>query len=167
MHTLFLERESVMPTIKRILCPVDFSDTSAVGAREAAKLARASGAELLLVHALSEPWLTSGRERGYRAPIVQQYEMIARCKLDAALSALHESTRVRSVLVYGPVDEAISAAALKHGADVIVMGGTRRKGLRKLLSESTTERVMRRARVPVVRVSPAPQRPPPGSFALA
>lgn len=155
-----------MPTIKRILCPVDFSDTSAVGAREAAKLARASGAELLLVHALSEPWLAR-RERGYGAPIAQQYEMIARCKLDAAQAALNDTTRVRSLLVYGAVDVAVSAAALKHSADVIVMGGNRRKGLRKLLSESTTERVMKRSRVPVVRVSPAPQRPSPGTFAMA
>jgi universal stress protein A len=154
-----------MPTIKRVLCPVDFSDTAAVGAREAAALARAAGAELLLVHALSEPWLASSRERGYPAPIAQQYEMIARCKLDQATDALHANTRVRSLILYGPVDEAVSRAAAKHGADVIVMGGRRRKGLARLLSDGMTERVMRRARVPVVRVSPAEQRRPPMGFA--
>ncbi|MDB4990624.1 MAG: uspF [Myxococcaceae bacterium] len=153
-----------MPTIKRILCPVDFSDTAAVGAREAAALARASGAELLLVHVLSEPWLATSRESGFPAPIAQQYEMIARCKLDAVSDALHEMTRVRSLIVHGPVEEAVSQAALKHGADVIVMGGRRRKGLAKLLSDGMTERVMLRARVPVVRVSPAERRKPPVGF---
>ena len=153
-----------MPTIKHILCPIDFSDTSAVGAREAAALARASGAQLLLVHALSEPWLARSRENSYSAPIAQQYEMIARCKLEAAVASVEDLTRARSLLVYGPVDEAISQAAVKHGADVIVMGGRRRRGLAKLLSDGMTERVMKRARVPVVRVSSAPPRKPPMSF---
>jgi len=156
-----------MPTIKRVLCPVDFSDTAAVGAREAAALARAAGAELLLVHALSEPWLATSRETGYAAPIAQQYEMIARCKLDEATDALSQLARTRSLLVYGPVEEAVSHAALKHGADVIVMGGRRRKGFAKLLSDGMTERVMRKARVPVVRVSPAEQRRKPPTIGFA
>lgn len=154
-----------MPKIKRILCPVDFSDTSAVGAREAAALARAAGAELLLVHALSEPWLTTRAEGGYAAPIVQQYEMIARCKLEASAEALKQLTRVRPLVVYGPVDEAVSEAASRHGADVIVMGARTRKGLSKLLADGMTERVMKRARVPVVRVCPQIQRKPPMGFA--
>lgn len=143
-----------MPTIKRILCPVDFTDTAAAAAREAAALARASGAQLLLVHALSEPWLSTSGEKGYGAPIVQQYEMIARCKLDLAADALKSMTQVRSLIVYGPVVESIAQAAAKHGADVIVMGARRRKGLSKLLADGTTERLMKRARVPVVRVCP-------------
>jgi len=154
-----------MPTIKRILCPVDFSDTAAVGAREAAALARAAGAELLLVHALSEPWLATSRESGYAAPIAQQYEMIARCKLEQAADSLQQLTRVRQLIVYGPVVEAVSAAATKHGADVIVMGARTRRGLSKLLADGMTERVMKHARVPVVRVCPQIQRKPPMGFA--
>jgi len=153
-----------MPKIKRILCPVDFSDTSAVGAREAAALARAAGAELLLVHALSEPWLATHREQGYAAPIVQQYEMIAHCKLLASADALKQLTRVRPLMVYGPVDEAVSEAAARHGADVIVIGARRRKGLSKLLGDGMTERVMKRARVPVVRVCPQVPRKPQMGF---
>jgi universal stress protein A len=163
MHCL--EKRDAMPTIKRILCPVDFSDTSAVGAREAAALARAAGAELLLVHALSEPWLTTSREHGYAAPIAQQYEMIARCKLDASAASLQQLARVRPLVVYGPVDEAVSDAASRHGVDVIVMGARTRKGLSKLLADGMTERVMKRARVPVVRVCPQLPRKPPMRFA--
>jgi universal stress protein A len=149
-----------MPVIKRILCPVDFSDTAAVGAREAAALARAADAELLLVHSLSEPWLSTHDEKGYAPMVAQQYEMIARRKLELAASALEHIAEVRWALVRGPVDEAIAQAAVKHSADLIVMGTHSRKGLARLLSDSTTERVMRRARVPVVRVSPTPQRSP-------
>ena len=154
-----------MPIIKLILCPVDFSDTAAVGAREAAVLACAAGAELLLVHALSEPWLASHSEHGYAAPIVQQYEMIARCQLGEAADALPQQTRVRSLLVYGPVADAVADAAAKHGADVIVMGARSRRGLSRLLSDGTTERVMKRSRVPVVRVSAQVQPKPPARFA--
>jgi universal stress protein A len=153
-----------MPTIKRILCPVDFSDIAAVGAREAAALARAAGAELLLVHTLSEPWLVNRGAQGYPAPIAQQYEMIARCKLETARAALDERTHVRTVLVHGPVDEAIALAAAKFSADVIVMGGRRRKGMATLLSDGMTERVMLRAKVPVVRVCPPSPRKPQLGF---
>lgn len=154
-----------MPKIKRILCPVDFSDTSAVGAREAAALARASGAELLLVHALSEPWLAAGREKGYAASIVQQYEMIAHCKLEASADAVKQLTRARKLVVYGQVDVAIAEAASRYEADVIVMGARTRKGLSKLLADGMTERVMKRARVPVVRVCPQILRRPSMGFA--
>jgi universal stress protein A len=150
-----------MPTIKRILCPVDFSDTAAVAAREAAALARASGAELLLLHALDEPFLGGGRQAGYRAPVAQQFEILMRTKLDAVASALRVLSPVRPLLVYGQVDHAIAQAALRYEADVIVMGARSRKGLAKLLGDSMTERVMKRARVPVVRVAPSQVRPSP------
>lgn len=149
-----------MPVIKRILCPVDFSDTSAVGAREAATLARAAGAELLLVHSLSEPWFARTDRPGYPAAVAQQYEMIARRKLELAASPLANVASVKTLLVRGPADEAIAQAAAKHSADLIVMGTRSRKGIARLLADSMTERVMRRARVPVVRVCPAPQKRP-------
>ncbi|HEX5661132.1 MAG TPA: universal stress protein [Polyangiales bacterium] len=150
-----------MPTIKRILCPVDFSDTAALAAREAAQLARAAGAELLLLHALDEPLLGGGGRPGFQAPIAQQYEMILRQKLDVAASGLRLLSPVRALIVYGAVDEAIATAASQHGADVIVMGARSRKGIARILGDSMTERVMRKARVPVVRVSPSPARKPP------
>ena len=149
-----------MPVIKRILCPVDFSDTAAIGAREAAALARAADAELLLVHSLSEPWLADADQRGYAAPIAQQYEMIAHHKLERAAKTLAHIARVRCMMLRGPVDEAIAQAAIKQSADLIVMGTRSRKGLARLLTDSTTERVMRKARVPVVRVCPTPHKTP-------
>ncbi|HEY6881207.1 MAG TPA: universal stress protein, partial [Polyangiales bacterium] len=153
-------REDAMPTIKRILCPIDFSDTAAVAAREAAALARAAGAELLLLHVLHEPFMAGSNEPGYRAPVAQQYEMIVRRKLDAAASSLRVLAKVRTLLVHGQVEDAIAQAANRHGADVIVMGTRSRKGLQRILGDSMTERVMRKSRVPVVRVSPAEIRRP-------
>lgn len=150
-----------MPTIKRILCPVDFSDTAALAAREAAALARAAGAELLLVHVLDEPFLSGRRGRGYKAPLAQQYEWVVQKKLDVAARALRILSPVRSLLVHGEVERTIAEAATQHDADVIVMGARARKGIARLLGDGMTERVMRRARVPVVRVSPSPQRPAP------
>ncbi|MET0344566.1 MAG: universal stress protein [Polyangiales bacterium] len=150
-----------MPVIKRILCPVDFSDTAALGAREAAALARAAGAELMLVHALSEPWLSTREERGYPARIAQQYEMIAQKKLNDAARVLGATVTVRTLLVHGAADEVVANAATKHSADLIVMGTRARAGLARLLADSMTERVMKRARVPVVRVCPSVQRQSP------
>jgi len=148
-----------MPVIKRIMCPVDFSDTAAVGAREAANLARNAQAELLLVHVISEPRLSGSDERGYPAPIVQQFEMISRRKLELLAAALKNVAPVRTLLVRGPVDLAIAQAAVKQSVDLIVMGARARRGLARLVADSMTERVMQQARVPVVRVCPAPREP--------
>lgn len=148
-----------MPVIKRIMCPVDFSDTAALGAREAAVLARAAGAELILVHALQEPWLGQRSERGYAAPVAQQYEMLAQKKLKDAARALGSLASVRTLLVHGSAEEAIAQAASKHSADLIVMGTRPRGGLARLLTDGMTERVMKRVRVPVVRVCPSTRRP--------
>lgn len=164
MHRIRLERDA-MPTIKRVLCPVDFSDTAQVAAREAAALARAAGADLLLIHALNEPFMSGADAQGYRAPAAQQYEMIIRCKLEAMAKSLRSLATVKPMLVHGDVDEAIATTAYRHGADVIVMGARSRKGLAKLLGDSMTERVMRRSRVPVVRVAPAEIRRPSVSHA--
>jgi universal stress protein A len=148
-----------MPVIKRIMCPVDFSDTAALGAREAAVLARAAGAELMLVHALQEPWLGQRHEHGYTAPVAQQYEMLAQKKLNDAARALRSLATVRTLLVHGTAEEAIAQAAIKHSADLIVMGTRARSGLARLLTDGMTERVMKRVRVPVVRVCPSARRP--------
>ena len=150
-----------MPVIKRIMCPVDFSDTAALGAREAAVLARAAGAELMLVHALQEPWLGPRSEHGYAAPVAQQYEMLAQKKLKDVARALGNLATVRTLLLHGNAEDAIAQAASKHSADLIVMGTRARGGLARLLTDGMTERVMQRVRVPVVRVCPSARRPSP------
>jgi nucleotide-binding universal stress UspA family protein len=44
-----------MKQIKRILCPVDFSETSAKALDYAERLARSTGAELVLLHVFDVP----------------------------------------------------------------------------------------------------------------
>ena len=148
-----------MAELKKILCPVDLSSGATSAAHEAASLAKALGAELVLLHVMSEPafavadpLIAPGEASGYALPaLADEYrsEMDRRLsRLGAALggSGLSVSTR----LVTGVTHESIVNAADQEHADMIVMGTHGRTGIQHLLLGSVAERVVRTAKVPVM-----------------
>jgi nucleotide-binding universal stress UspA family protein len=148
-----------MGELKKILCPVDLSPGATSAAKEAASLARALGAELVLLHVMNEPAFTvtdpllaAGEATGYTLPaLAEEYrvEMDRRLtRLGATLetSGLAVSTR----LVRGTTYESIVNAAEQEHADLIVMGTHGRTGIQHLLLGSVAERVVRTAKVPVM-----------------
>jgi nucleotide-binding universal stress UspA family protein len=140
---------------ERILCPTDFSEFSDKAFDYALSLARHYGATLFLQHVV-EP-LASGSASDampYRA-----YELYADLRVRAE-ERLREVVKVRAggdiqaqVLVeVGPATDSILALAEKQAVDLIVMGTHGRRGLSRLATGSVTERVLRRARCPVLAV---------------
>jgi nucleotide-binding universal stress UspA family protein len=144
-----------MPTgYARILVPVDFSPSSHRAVREAAHLVRAEG-ELVLLHVLGkfEPALPfSKTNRRTVAALARR----ARADATAALREIAESLpgRVRTRILAGVAHEEILAEARRVKADAIVIGVHGNTLSDRLLMGSTTERVVRKARIPVV-VTPA------------
>jgi universal stress protein A len=148
-----------MGELKKILCPVDLSPAAASTAKEAASLAKALGAELLLVHVMNEPAFTvadpllaPGELSGYALPaLAEEYrvEMDKRlARLGATLSA--PDLVVNTRLLRGSTHESIVDAAAQEHADMIVMGTHGRAGIQHLLLGSVAERVVRTAKVPVM-----------------
>lgn len=145
---------------KRILVPVDGSSTSIQGLREAIKLARNQGAEILLLHVVDE-WRVAAGD-------------IAAVNLDAGSKALREAgtellkqaeTQVREagVTVHTalleelgvPVGECIVQRAQEWPADLIVCGTHGRQGVSRLLLGSSAEYIVRHTSVPVLLVREA------------
>ncbi len=148
-----------MAELKKVLCPVDLAPQAKGAAEEAASLAKALGAELVLLHVMAEPafavgdpLLAPGELSGYALPaLAEEY----REEMDRRLQQLGEQLRkagisVSTMLVRGAPHEAIVNAADAEHADLIVMSTHGRTGLPHLLLGSVTERVVRTARVPVM-----------------
>jgi universal stress protein A len=120
-----------------ILCPVDFSAATALLVGYAATLARATGAELRLLH-VCEPADQLPRLAG---------ECEARHLLDdwEHTARLAGTRRVSTAVRAGEAAVEIVAEAAHYAADLIVIGAHGCTNLSRFLMGSTVEQVLRRA----------------------
>jgi nucleotide-binding universal stress UspA family protein len=139
---------------ERVLVPTDGSPTARRAIDQAAARAVADGAKLVLMTVTADvPTARTGLDE----------EAIAAQLREGAESLLEEErTRITSEGVRietairqgGDVAREILAEADDQQADLIMMGTHGRSGLRRFLIGSVTERVLRRARRPVLVVPP-------------
>ena len=142
-----------MPIVERILCPVDFSETSLAAFHYADDFANWTGAELVVLHAFSQP--TSYDKAGQWTPADASIQENL-----AAVTSKHENVQVKRIAHAGLPDEVICWAAEDQACDLIVMGTHGRTGLKHLLFGSTAESVLKHARCPVLTIRPQKQGQP-------
>ena len=149
-----------MPKMERILCPVDFSEFSVRAYEYAHSFAHHYGAKLFLQH-VTEPFLAV-HHTFVSQPLIDQL-----CSWETAETEekMRELTAKRSwndvqhevVLSRGAVADSILQFAEEKDIDLIAMGTHGRRGMDRVVLGSATERVLRKARCPVLAVhSPAP-----------
>jgi nucleotide-binding universal stress UspA family protein len=129
---------------RRILCPVDQSPMSGRGLRNAIRLARACGGEVVVVTVVPEvTWLSAAVETGELRDAKAEYDKKWRQEFERFLAGIPtHDVKATPEVRHGAAHEQIVAAAREHGADVIVMGATGRTGLVRMLLGSTTRRVL-------------------------
>lgn len=140
---------------KRILVPVDGSEASTLGLKEAVGLARNHGARLRLLHVVDESVLALTPEVG----VVDITETLIEAGTDTlkkarALAERH-GVKVDTVMpenLSGRVADVILNEARNWRADVIVMGTHGRRGISHMLLGSDAEGVVRSSPVPVLLV---------------
>jgi len=144
---------------QKILVPVDGSSTSLRGLSEAIKLAKSTGATLRLIHIVNELVIDSGFTTGgpmYYGAIIEGLREGGKQILgDAEKVVRAQGVALESELIEtigGRAAEAIVSQATQWGADLIVMGTSGRRGLRRLALGSDAEMVLRHAPVPVLMV---------------
>jgi universal stress protein A len=137
----------VTMSFQKILCAIDFSDSSRQALRAAAELARTSPAKLLLVHVWQAPLWTT--DYGIQLPSDALLE--AREVEEANLASWQAEAQrlgaaeVTSELVRGvPWDEIVGVARDDKAVDLIVLGTHGHTGRRALIG-SVAERVVRHA----------------------
>lgn len=140
---------------KRILVPIDGSDTAALGLDEAIRLARHHGGTLRLTHVLNE-LIVADAPNVHLAPIVDSLFKGGRALLEEAAALVQRAgVEVQPVLleaVSGQAGPAIVQQAKYWRADLIVMGTHGRHGVRRLVIGSDAEYVLRRTPVPVLLI---------------
>ncbi len=130
---------------KRILCPVDQSSTSARGLRNAVRLAKVFGSEIIILSVVPEvSWLTAAVETGELADVKARYAKEWVQELDEFLKGFDLADVCwRKEVRYGLPHQQIVASSNEHASDLIVMGASGRAGLVQVLLGSTTRRLLR------------------------
>jgi nucleotide-binding universal stress UspA family protein len=139
-----------MKTIRHVLHPTDFSESSRNAFQLACSMARDYGASLIVLHVIPPPVLVGGSDP-VACQIIEDFYRQQREKLsqlrppDATVEVDHRLTRGE------PVDE-ILRAAKESNCDMIVMGTHGATGLKRVLMGSVAEGVTRASGCPVVIV---------------
>jgi nucleotide-binding universal stress UspA family protein len=154
-----------MDAIRRILCPVDFSDDSAAALERAAVLARRYDATLTVLHIVppagvdqdlppgAAAWGRSAAvmvEPGVTASVGLEVQRFVQPRVGPEVPT--------TTLIAEARDTAgqIARKADQLGADLIVMGTHGRGGFEPLLLGSTADEVLRRTHCPVLTSPPGP-----------
>ena len=139
--------------IRKILCPYDFSDSSAHALRYALAFAEAQAAELVLLHVVEVPLYYLSPELALPADtLMRQREVCVRDLTAIAAEARQEHPRTDSLVEDGMPFPRIIQTARRLGVDLIVMGTHGRTGLAHVLLGSVAEKVVRKAPCPVLTV---------------
>jgi universal stress protein A len=146
-----------MLQIRRVLAPTDFSSHSEGSVRFGCELADRLGAELHLLHVLSEVVVPAGPDPMLISSMPPEYyrevEDQSRQTLETLCGAdWPKPDRIVSAVRWGdPVDE-INAYATEAGVDLIVVATHGRTGFAHVLLGSVAERIVREAPCPVLTI---------------
>jgi nucleotide-binding universal stress UspA family protein len=148
--------ETPMIEFKRILCPVDFSDSSARSLAHAAALARWYEAQLTMLHVV--PTFDPVQVRAALGVPVEIVNPVTHDEVEREMRLLLERAGVSAeadlIAQAGDASPTIVDQALTTRADLIVIGTHGRRGFKRLLLGSVTETVLHEAPCPVLTVSP-------------
>ena len=157
-----LSNESRRARVKprRILVPVDFSDSSARALRHAAKRAAESGDSLIVVHVVPADYGWSGIGREESRDLDRSLQRQAADRLRAFTDEnVGENVSADMEVRVGQPAEEIVAAARESKCDSIVLSTRGLTGLDRYLIGSVADRIARLAPCPVVLLRPGKRSP--------
>jgi len=159
-----------MVQIKRIVCPVDFSEVSRHAFDRAVAVARSYKGEVTVLHVLPLPSLVPAVPYGPEGPGPFDFDIPDRPRTLAQLSRFlgveHPGdVPVRQQIIEaGLVHKEILVQACRMSVDLIVMGTHGRSGVDHLFLGSVAEKTLRVSPIPVMIVPPkAPDAPAAGT----
>jgi nucleotide-binding universal stress UspA family protein len=141
--------------IRKILCPIDFSQHAELVVEWAIHLAQEHDSEVLLLHAYHLPVEFQQLEGAYLPAdfwdsVKQEAERSLAIYAERARTA---SVSVREIVREGYPASVIQEEAREENADMIVMGSRGLSGLKHLLLGSIAERVVQKAPCPVLTLN--------------
>jgi nucleotide-binding universal stress UspA family protein len=141
---------------RKILCPVDFDETSAQALKEAVAIAAPGGGTVCLLHVVQiNPLAAQGAAEGLSAGELYDTQVeFARRQLEQMVKELPAGLKHELATEIGEPADIIVAEEKNLGADLVVMATHGRRGLKRLVLGSVAERVVRESSVPVLTIRP-------------
>jgi nucleotide-binding universal stress UspA family protein len=147
-----------MLTVKKILCPTDFSEASKRAIELAVPLAEKFEAQIYFVHVVPAiPHVTASPTARFDVP---EYERLLRSDAEKQLAETAKSVRgvkTHQILGNGNAADGILKAADENKVDLIVIATAGATGFEHVVFGSVAEKVVRRAKCPVLSIR-APQK---------
>ena len=139
--------------MKKIIVPIDFSEHSEYALKTAAKLAKKHNAELLALHMLEMSDIMLSASDGLQNQKTAFFLQLAEKKFQDFLTKDYlNDLKVTPIIKHFKVFSEVNDVAIKHDADLIVMGSHGSSGVAEFFVGSNTERVVRNANIPVLVV---------------
>jgi nucleotide-binding universal stress UspA family protein len=147
-----------MLRIERILCPVDFSHSSAAAYDYARSLARHYEAKLFVQHVVEQLVAIGDTHipQEHLEELYRRQQADAEERLRQLASNVADGVQQEFILQRGgPAADSILSFAEDQEIDLIVMGTHGRRGLDRLVMGSVLERILRKTRSPLLAVRTA------------
>ena len=144
-----------MITLKTILHPTDFSESSRYALELACAVARDQAARVILLHVLPRPASLIGNAPTHKAQHAEEDLKAYHDEMSGLLAKARDRApyaKVETKLKEGPVADVIRGTAAEIPADLIVMGSHGQSGVNQVLLGSVAAAVTRNAPCPVVTV---------------
>ena len=141
---------------KRILCPVDFSESSLHALKYALSMAEEADGRLTVLHVVAHEFenaddMTSISDAGMTIDsFVKQREEALRRRLHEAVATAPEFCSVESLMTHGKPWREVLRIAVERQSDLIVMGVQGRGAADLMFFGSTAQHVVREASCPVL-----------------
>ena len=157
-----------MTGIRKILVPVDFSESSAAALDAALSVAERFGAEIEVLHVWEPPkfvrpdlmvWM---EHEGEAESLAEYTQGEAKKELDQLLASVDRGqTKVVARFEVGDAAPTIVKTAEDRGHDLVVVGTHGRTGLSRFFLGSVAEKVVRRSPCPVMTLHAGDAGDPP------
>ena len=142
-----------MLTVKKILCPTDFSAASKRALELAVPIAEKFDAQIYLVYVVPViPYVAPSPTYHFDVP---EYQRLLRSDADKQMAEVAKSVstvKTHQIFKDGNAADGILKAADENQIDLIVIATAGATGLEHVVFGSVAEKVVRRARVPVLTI---------------
>ena len=141
---------------RKILVPMDGSDSSLRAAEQALEIAAVYGAELEYLYVVDLEGVLANREAVQGNSVLEEAVEAGKAVLDQALDRTPVGLPARGRCISGSAAKAILKAATEDQADMIVMGSRGLGAFRAAILGSVSSYVLEHAKCPVVLVKAGP-----------
>ncbi|MFU8811398.1 MAG: universal stress protein [Balneolaceae bacterium] len=141
-----------MKILHHLLVPIDFSEHSDRALQFAVDIAKQTGADITLLHAIEPPYNTAITIEGLTQSLEKKAKEELSAIRDRVIKELPEDRSVFVDVTHGLPVPAIRDAALECKADMIVMGSRGETGLKKILFGSIASFVSSKSEIPVLLI---------------